>query len=220
MTLISGAPLQVLDQPEKDAPLIASHTNPSHKPATRHSGGSQRALRAGGGLCQPTEGIDLTPRLAYETGMPSRRLPGWQRVCVLGAPDAASLRSPAPKVPTSQRGYATGSQVFRHTPRVSPAAQPPEESFGKTSLSASLPATRSRSRSIGCDSERGRRSSRDADHDSPPTELESVTAGELARATGLSRPYCSMIKRGAYIPHPKHWEAFRRLVLDEGVNAR
>jgi hypothetical protein len=41
--------------------------------------------------------------------------------------------------------------------------------------------------------------------------LSIVTAGEMARATGLSRPYCSMIKRGAYAPHPKHWDALRRL---------
>jgi len=41
--------------------------------------------------------------------------------------------------------------------------------------------------------------------------LDSVSAGELARAIGLSRPYCSMIKRGAYVPHPKHWDAFARL---------
>ena len=42
--------------------------------------------------------------------------------------------------------------------------------------------------------------------------LSAVTAGEMARATGLSRPYCSMIKRGAYVPHPKHWEALATLV--------
>lgn len=41
--------------------------------------------------------------------------------------------------------------------------------------------------------------------------LESVTAGDLARATGLSRPYCSMIKRGTCVPHPKHWDTFREL---------
>jgi len=41
--------------------------------------------------------------------------------------------------------------------------------------------------------------------------LRGVTAGEMARATGLSRPYCSMIKRGAYVPHPKHWDAFAEL---------
>lgn len=41
--------------------------------------------------------------------------------------------------------------------------------------------------------------------------LSAVTAGEMARATGLSRPYCSMIKRGAYVPHPKHWDVLGRL---------
>ena len=39
--------------------------------------------------------------------------------------------------------------------------------------------------------------------------LEALTAGDLARATGLSRPYCSMIKRGAYVPHPRHWKRLR-----------
>ncbi len=43
--------------------------------------------------------------------------------------------------------------------------------------------------------------------------LRAVTAGEMARATGLSRPYCSMIKRGGYVPHPKHWEALAQLVV-------
>ncbi len=41
--------------------------------------------------------------------------------------------------------------------------------------------------------------------------LQGFTAGEIARATGLSRPYCSMIKRGGYVPHPKHWETIARL---------
>ena len=44
--------------------------------------------------------------------------------------------------------------------------------------------------------------------------LRAVTAGEMARATGLSRPYCSMIKRGAYTPHPRHWNTLRRLADD------
>lgn len=42
--------------------------------------------------------------------------------------------------------------------------------------------------------------------------LSAVTAGEMARATGLSRPYCSMIKRGAYVPHAKHWDVLSQLL--------
>ena len=42
--------------------------------------------------------------------------------------------------------------------------------------------------------------------------LQGVTAGEMAGATGLSRPYCSMIKRGAYVPHPRHWSALATLI--------
>ncbi len=42
--------------------------------------------------------------------------------------------------------------------------------------------------------------------------LSAVTAGQMARATGLSRPYCSMIKRGEYVPHAKHWKALANIV--------
>ncbi|MCH7584955.1 MAG: CRISPR-associated endonuclease Cas1 [Acidobacteria bacterium] len=41
--------------------------------------------------------------------------------------------------------------------------------------------------------------------------LQGLSAGEMATATGLSRPYCSMIKRGAYVPHPKHWDTLAEL---------
>jgi len=32
----------------------------------------------------------------------------------------------------------------------------------------------------------------------------------LSRATGLSRSYCLDVRAGKYVPHPRHWEAFRR----------
>jgi CRISPR-associated endonuclease Cas1 len=32
---------------------------------------------------------------------------------------------------------------------------------------------------------------------------------ELMAATGLSHPYCAMIRRGAYVPHPRHWDPLR-----------
>ncbi len=38
-----------------------------------------------------------------------------------------------------------------------------------------------------------------------------VTAGKMAQATGLSRPYCSMMRHGADVPHPRHWPALERL---------
>jgi CRISPR-associated endonuclease Cas1 len=31
----------------------------------------------------------------------------------------------------------------------------------------------------------------------------------LSRATGLSRSYCLDVRAGRYVPHPRHWEAFR-----------
>jgi CRISPR-associated endonuclease Cas1 len=37
--------------------------------------------------------------------------------------------------------------------------------------------------------------------------LVGVRASDLARATGLSRPYCSAILRGERVPHARHWEA-------------
>jgi len=34
----------------------------------------------------------------------------------------------------------------------------------------------------------------------------------LMGATGLSGPYCAVIRRGARVPHPRHWEALRGFV--------
>lgn len=41
--------------------------------------------------------------------------------------------------------------------------------------------------------------------------LTEVTAADMARATGLSAGYCSMIKRGQRVPHPRHWGALETL---------
>ena len=41
--------------------------------------------------------------------------------------------------------------------------------------------------------------------------IQDVSINELVRATGLSRPYCSMIRRGAYTPHPRHWDALKAI---------
>jgi hypothetical protein len=34
----------------------------------------------------------------------------------------------------------------------------------------------------------------------------------MAEATGLSPGYCSFIRRGISIPHPRHWLTLARLV--------
>jgi hypothetical protein len=49
----------------------------------------------------------------------------------------------------------------------------------------------------------------------PPTRatLREPPGPHLLRATGLSRTYCGMIRRGVQIPHPRHWEALRALVV-------
>ena len=42
--------------------------------------------------------------------------------------------------------------------------------------------------------------------------LTSVPLATIMRATGLSRPYCAMIRRGERVPHPRHWEALVILI--------
>ncbi len=43
-------------------------------------------------------------------------------------------------------------------------------------------------------------------------KLKTASLLETMRATGLSRTYCEMIRRGVRVPHPRHWEALRELV--------
>ena len=43
-------------------------------------------------------------------------------------------------------------------------------------------------------------------------KLKTVSLLETMRATGLSRTYCGLIRRGVRVPHPRHWEALRGLV--------
>ena len=45
-------------------------------------------------------------------------------------------------------------------------------------------------------------------------QLASVPVERIAAATGLSLRYISLIRRGAYVPHPMHYEALRRCVMD------
>jgi len=42
--------------------------------------------------------------------------------------------------------------------------------------------------------------------------LGDVSLLETMQATGLSRTYCGMIRRGVRVPHPRHWEVLRELV--------
>lgn len=44
-------------------------------------------------------------------------------------------------------------------------------------------------------------------------EIQSFSLNQLSDATGLSVDYCSKIRRGIKIPHPRHWEAFRALLV-------
>ncbi len=48
-------------------------------------------------------------------------------------------------------------------------------------------------------------------------KLNAVSLLETMRATGLSRTYCGMIRRGVRIPHRRHWEALRELVSAAGT---
>jgi CRISPR-associated endonuclease Cas1 len=41
--------------------------------------------------------------------------------------------------------------------------------------------------------------------------IREVPLSQLMAATGLSLRYCSLIRRGLDVPHPRHWEALRRV---------
>jgi len=41
--------------------------------------------------------------------------------------------------------------------------------------------------------------------------LQGVSLGAMAKATGLSQQYCSLVRRGLKVPHSRHWEDFRRV---------
>lgn len=44
--------------------------------------------------------------------------------------------------------------------------------------------------------------------------LYARSISELVAATGLSEHYCSLIRLGKKVPHPRHWEAFARVRLE------
>lgn len=38
--------------------------------------------------------------------------------------------------------------------------------------------------------------------------LQGVPVEQIMKVTGLSLRYCSLIRRGLYVPHPRHWDSF------------
>jgi hypothetical protein len=44
-------------------------------------------------------------------------------------------------------------------------------------------------------------------------KLGEVSLIKMMRATGLSRTYCGLIRRGVKIPHPRHWGGVLRELL-------
>jgi len=42
--------------------------------------------------------------------------------------------------------------------------------------------------------------------------LQDLSIMRLSKASGLSRNYCLDVRKGTYVPHPRHWEAFRQLL--------
>lgn len=41
--------------------------------------------------------------------------------------------------------------------------------------------------------------------------LERAPLRKIMEATGLSLRYCSIIRRGLYVPHPRHWETLSQV---------
>ncbi len=48
-------------------------------------------------------------------------------------------------------------------------------------------------------------------------QLHDIPLSALVRATGLSLRYCSLIRRGDKVPHPRHWSAFAALGTAKSV---
>ena len=42
-------------------------------------------------------------------------------------------------------------------------------------------------------------------------QLQGVSLSTIAGVTGLSQQYCSLIRRGFKVPHPRHWQALKRV---------
>ena len=50
--------------------------------------------------------------------------------------------------------------------------------------------------------------------------LQAFSILEIVKATGFSRQYASLVRRGLYVPHPVHYEALGRLVDCGRLNTR
>ena len=50
--------------------------------------------------------------------------------------------------------------------------------------------------------------------------IQSLSSTLLAQATGLSPGYCGLVRRGARVPHPRHWAAFQLAGLQAADDAR
>jgi hypothetical protein len=42
--------------------------------------------------------------------------------------------------------------------------------------------------------------------------LRGLTLSQISKSTGLSQQYCSLIRRGLKVPHPRHWHALASCV--------
>jgi hypothetical protein len=40
-----------------------------------------------------------------------------------------------------------------------------------------------------------------------------VSLGQMVNATGLKKRYCSRVRKGECVPHPRHWEALLSLII-------
>jgi CRISPR-associated endonuclease Cas1 len=47
--------------------------------------------------------------------------------------------------------------------------------------------------------------------------LQGLPLSTLVAATGLSQQYCSLIRRGLKVPHPRHWESLRTLGRNQAL---
>lgn len=43
--------------------------------------------------------------------------------------------------------------------------------------------------------------------------IQRLSINAIARATGLSLRYCSLVRAGERVPHPRHWEKLCRIVV-------
>lgn len=46
-------------------------------------------------------------------------------------------------------------------------------------------------------------------------QLQGMTLGMMAKTTGLSEQYCSLIRRGLKMPHPRRWEALASVIAND-----